>query len=572
MSVVKSLAFVLSMLTGQVRRRDLRVLVLLLSIFVALVVSFSVSFHVLMEREGQAHSWATSVYWTLVTMTTLGFGDITFRSDAGRIFSVVVLLSGTIFLLVLLPFTFIQFVFVPWMAKRESARAPRFVDAGTEGHLVLTGSGPIERSLIRRADHVGVPYVVVVGELEEALQLHDQGVRVMVGSLDDPATYRAARVEHAVLVAATRTDTTNANITFTVREVSAEVPIVATATKSASVDILHLAGADQVLQLGNMLGDAMAIRALAPDGLSHVVGAFAGLLIAEARAASTSLAGVTLAEAALRARLGISILGMWKHGEFEIAGPDSRLEESSVLVLAGTREQLDAYDRCYATGQAGSDSALVIGGGRVGRAAGRAFAAAGTHYRVIEQMAERVRDPEHYILGDAADLEVLEAGGITDTTTVLITTHDDDVNIYLAIYCRRLRSDLRIVARANLDRNVTTLYRAGADDVLSYASTGATAIWNHFRGNDTIVLAEGLTVFRVPMPRSLVGRSIADSHIRRDTGCNVVAIARGDHLDGDFDGQLVLTPELDLVLIGDADDEARFAGRFPPSARQRRRV
>lgn len=54
-----------------------------------------------MEREGQTHSWVSGTYWTLVVMSTLGFGDITFPSDVGRAFSVVVLLSGTIFMLVL---------------------------------------------------------------------------------------------------------------------------------------------------------------------------------------------------------------------------------------------------------------------------------------------------------------------------------------------------------------------------------------------------------------------------------------------------------------------------------------
>jgi voltage-gated potassium channel len=73
---------------------------------------------------------------------------------------------------------------------------------------------------------------------------------------------------------------------------------------------------------------------------------------------------------------------------------------------------------------------------------------------------------------------VLERAGIDDASAVIITTHDDDMNVYLTIYCRRLRPDMRIIGRANLDRNVTTLYRAGADAVLSYASTGANAIWN----------------------------------------------------------------------------------------------
>jgi hypothetical protein len=59
----------------------------------------------LMLYEGRQYSWVTGFYWTLTTMSTLGFGDITFHSDAGRLFSVVVLLSGIVFLLVMLPFT-----------------------------------------------------------------------------------------------------------------------------------------------------------------------------------------------------------------------------------------------------------------------------------------------------------------------------------------------------------------------------------------------------------------------------------------------------------------------------------
>lgn len=562
------MALVLSLLGGALRQRNVKLLVLLIGVFFVLVTTFSTVFHWLMAREGQSHSWPTSVYWTLVTMTTLGFGDITFRSDAGRVFSVVVLLSGSIFLLVLLPFTFIQFVFIPWMGRRDQARAPRALPPDAEGHFVLTGLGPIEDAMIRRAANAGVPYVLMVGDLDEALRLHDRGYRVMVGDLDDPDAYRAARADRAALIAATRTDTTNANIVFTAREVSADVPIVATASKEASVDILELAGADSVLRLGDMLGRAMAERTLAPDGLSHPIGRFAGLLIAEARVASTDLVGRTLAEAGLRSRLGVGIIGVWEHGEFEIAGPDTLLGEQSVLILAGGREQLDAYDREYAIETAGTERVVVVGGGRVGRAAARAVVAAGGTAKIVEERSERIRDPETYVLGDAADLEVLMAAGIEDATSVLITTHDDDVNIYLALYVRRLRPDVRIVGRANLDRNVATLYRAGADDVLSYAATGAAAIWNQYRANDTLMVAENLHVFRVPVPPGLAGVTLAASGIRRSTGCNVVAIEHDGDVIGNPPSTMPFPGDAQLILIGDAEDESRFAAVHPPTRRR----
>jgi hypothetical protein len=78
-------------------------------VLLGMIAAFSVAFHYLMAAEGREHSWITGLYWTLTVMTTLGFGDITFNSDPGRIFSIVVLVSGVIFLLILLPFTFIKF-------------------------------------------------------------------------------------------------------------------------------------------------------------------------------------------------------------------------------------------------------------------------------------------------------------------------------------------------------------------------------------------------------------------------------------------------------------------------------
>ena len=121
---MKSLPVALTFLTHPVRRRNLLALGRLLLVLVLVVGVFTVVFHVLMEREGQSHSWATGVYWVMVVMSTLGFGDITFQSDLGRLFSVVVLLSGSVFMLVLLPFMFIQFFTRPgWRHRRPHGPA-----------------------------------------------------------------------------------------------------------------------------------------------------------------------------------------------------------------------------------------------------------------------------------------------------------------------------------------------------------------------------------------------------------------------------------------------------------------
>ena len=76
------------------------------------------------------------------------------------------------------------------------------------------------------------------------------------------------------------------------------------------------------------------------------------------------------------------------------------------------------------------------------------------------------------------------------------------------------------------------------------------------------MVAEGLVLFRVTMPASLVGKTIAESGIRRTTGCTVIAL--------DSDGTTQINPDpsqpmaagAEMMLIGSAEDESRFLGMF----------
>lgn len=559
---MKSLGLIFGYLAGGSRQRNLRLVYWLLAVFVVMVAVFSVLFHVLMAHENRNFSWMTGVYWTLTVMSTLGFGDITFESDAGRLFTVVVLISGALFILVLLPFVFIQFVFMPWVAWRDANRAPRKLGPRYRDHVLLIGLSPVTEGVVRRARDAEVEYVIIEPDHDQALKLHDQGFNVMIGDIDHPDTYRAARVDQAALVAATLADTTNVNVTFTVREISSRVPIVATASAAPSVGILELAGANQVLQLGEILGQATARRVLGGDGNTRVIGEFGDLKIAEASALHPDLVGKTLQDASVRQRCGVHVVGTWERGKYQAWAPAMVIEPNTVMILAGATEQLAVYDDLYAVDIEGVRSVVIVGAGRVGRAAAARLADADVPYRIIEKREERVRD-NHYVHGDAADLAVLNAAGLSDATAVLITTHDDDVNVYLTIYCRRLRPDVQIISRANRDRNVATLHRAGADAVLSYATLGASSIWNHIGENDTLVLADGLEVFRVDTPKALLGKALAHTGIRENTGCTVVATAVGDEIRTDTDPQLILRPGVDLILIADEASQQRFAHRYP---------
>ena len=199
-------------------RRNFSQLIKLMVIVLVFVALSSVVFHQLMEREGRGgdYRWFDGFYWTMVTMTTLGYGEITFNSGLGKLFSIGVMLFGMMSMLVILPFAFIRFAYEPWMEAQNATRTPRTLPKDTRGHVILTNLDPVCQTLIHKLDQYAIPYVLLVGDKDEALRLPDQGFVVAVGDTDDPEAFRNVRVEQSVMVVATGTDEANANIAFTV--------------------------------------------------------------------------------------------------------------------------------------------------------------------------------------------------------------------------------------------------------------------------------------------------------------------------------------------------------------------
>jgi len=198
----------------------------------------------------------------------------------------------------------------------------------------------------------------------------------------------------------------------------------------------------------------------------------------------------------------------------------------------------------------------------VGRATSRALSAAGIEHRVVERSNVKVPDPAQWVIGDATDPDVLDSAGLNTASSVAITTHDDDLNVYLTLYCRAKRPDIRILSRSTFQQNVATLRLAGANFVMSYVPMEASAIFDVVRPGSVLSLVEGLEVFTVRVPRALVGKSIAECNLRRETGCNVLAVRPAGGSAAPPDLQASLLADSELVLIGDQQDERRFFERY----------
>ena len=249
-----------------------------------------------------------------------------------------------------------------------------------------------------------------------------------------------------------------------------------------------------------------------------------------------------------------------------MAAPQTVINATTVLVMAGTEEQLKRFDEHFAIScvdYAPDAPVLILGGGRVGCAAAETLEARKIPYTIIEKRSLLAcKDRKNHIQGDAADINILIKAGIQKARSIIITTHNDAMNIYLTFYCRQLRPDIQVISRATEDRTVSKLHSAGADVVLSYATMGANRILNLLQPDDVSVFTEGLNVFSRPVHDSLVSRTLADVRIREKTGCTVIAIKAGDRLVISPDPQVPLHKQDELILIGTNIAEKKFIENY----------
>ncbi len=564
------LKFVVSQLTYLLKqpllRDNLARLSRLLLILFGMIATYSVLFHILMEREGQDHSWLTGVYWTLTVMSTLGFGDITFHSDLGRAFTILVLLTGIFMLLIVLPFAFIRFFYAPWIEAQLKLRAPREIPDTATGHVIICSNDAIAPELRERLQLAHVPHFTIESDPAQAAHLHAAGVPVITGDPNDAATWTAARIGKARAVIANVNDAHNTNIVLTVRHLAPKIELLATAEQEESIDLLQLSGATHVMPIKHRLGEQLANRVNAGHAEVHTLGTYRNLVIGEFPAHGTPLVGRTLRDLALRRRLGVSVVGVWERGRFTAATPDHVLTASSVPVVVGTEEQIMELNTLLVIYDTNYEATLVIGGGKVGRAVASALKARGLRVHIVEHdpaVAAKLKDVcDAVVVGPAADRDTLTEAGLEKAPAVILTTNDDSINIYLSVYCRRLNPELRIVSRITHESNLEAVHRAGADFVLSYSSLGAESVFSTLQGRGVMMFGAGVELFEIPVPESLVGKTLEECAIGALSGVNIIALQHEGEIHPNPNPSTPVPEKGELLIVGTHEQRQRFVRMF----------
>ncbi len=330
------------LLSTELRQRLVRVGT---AILVVLVIG--TSGYMLIER------WTPleALYMTVTTISTVGFGEIRPLSDAGRLFTMFIILSGTGVLAFLLG-TIVEYVVSGELTGAIRRRRVQTAIDQLKGHFIICGHGRVGHEIVEDLRDNDVA-IVIIDRAPVPARPGDRYHFIEGDASDDAVLQRAGVTRARGLVAATGDDNANIVVTLTARALNPSLVIVARASHPSAEAKLIRAGASHAISPYRIGGRRMATQLLHPkvtdflDRLMHSRDLEFWLEEATVQAGS-QLAGRTIADSAIARDTGVNLLAVVKGaGGALLTNPpgDTRLDSSDVLIGFGTRQQLERLGR-----------------------------------------------------------------------------------------------------------------------------------------------------------------------------------------------------------------------------------
>ncbi|WP_414470300.1 3H domain-containing protein [Methanobacterium sp. ACI-7] len=206
-----------------------------------------------------------SIYYTIITIATVGYGDIAPITPIQKLFSITLVLGGVG--LVAYAFTLTITVVTMIVEEVTSGSKIRRIIAGSKNHFVLCGYGRVGRAVFKELKKRNQNAIIIERDttLVENELWKDTNVLAIPGNATDESTLIAAGIERARgVIIATGDDVDNLFITLTVRELNPEIWIVARASKGENIRRLYRAGADKVVSPETSGGADIYFAAIEP--------------------------------------------------------------------------------------------------------------------------------------------------------------------------------------------------------------------------------------------------------------------------------------------------------------------
>ena len=300
-------------------------------------------------RITEGWNWGDSLWMVLITISTIGYGEVSPLSPAGRLVTVLIVGGG----LIVVQLTIQRVLGLKdsgYFRRLREFRIHRMLES-LHDHVILCGYGRIGQEIAAQLQRDQVPLVVIETDADRRDVAEFNGLRVLQADATLDETLLDAGLERCLsLVAALPTDAANLYVVLSARGLQPTCRLIARANSDEAATKLRLAGASAVVSpyvAGGRVMAASAMRPLALDFMELLAGSdyeIEEFQLSHDAALLRNISGRSLAELGLGRRSGALVLAIRVKGRL-VANPggDRLLEPGQVLIVLGSRRQLKQF-------------------------------------------------------------------------------------------------------------------------------------------------------------------------------------------------------------------------------------
>ncbi len=294
-----------------------------------------------------------ALYMTIITLSTVGFGEVAPLHFAGKIFVIFLILFGVMFtgfVVTVLGQLVMEGQFNEIYGRKKMERKI----AKMTNHYIIAGYGRVGRQVAIEFQKKNVPFVVIEKDIDSIPELYKDSILFIQGEATEDEVLRKAGIESAnTLISTLPDEAQNVYLTLTARFMNKDLHIIGRADYEEGIIKLKRAGADHVVTPHVLGGIRMAMATLRPNVVDFMHSTSlgeSGLTIEEMRIPSeSSLSGKSLKDSNLKQDFGVTIIGVKKkRQEMIIApGPNVVLDADDIIVLIGHKDGLENISKSF---------------------------------------------------------------------------------------------------------------------------------------------------------------------------------------------------------------------------------